>query len=250
MQANLYVRIYGAKDEKYILRGLQAELKPGASQVLTWKVDDTGGAPIAEVGVEISSQHGASGVAYLDYLTWDGAPTVTFKRPEQRGVMWKRAWVNSLDHEERRDVGDWYPEAYRLIQNNGRGLLTQGTREWTDYKVSAPLTPHMCQATGVAARVQGLERYYALLLSHENKAQLVKVLEGETVLAEKAFNWQFGQAYELTLQVQGNRLVGSINGQQLFDYEDKDNPLTGGAIGLVCEEGRVACNSVTVQPIA
>jgi len=58
----------------------------------------------------------------------------------------------------------WWPEPYRLIQNEGMGLLIQGTREWRDYQVRAAVTPHMATSAGIGARVQGLQRYYALLL--------------------------------------------------------------------------------------
>jgi ADP-ribosylglycohydrolase len=248
VQCNLYVKVYGEKDEKFILRSPQIELKPGAQQTLTWQVPDTDSAPISEVGVEITSASYADGTIYLDYLTWQGEPSVTFHRPQARGLMWKRAWVNALDH-NRHELADWYPETFRLLQNEGRGLLIQGTLEWQNYRVSAPLVPHMCSATGIAARVQGLRRYYALLLCRDSVVRLVKMLDGETVLAEKAFAWDFGSAYELTLQVEGQRLIAVIDGQPMFDYEDMNNPLTGGAIALICEEGRVGCEQVAVQPI-
>jgi len=32
---------------------------------------------------------------YLDYLTWDGAPDITLRRPDANSAMWKHAWVNN-----------------------------------------------------------------------------------------------------------------------------------------------------------
>jgi hypothetical protein len=163
--------------------------------------------------------------------------------------MWRRAWVNGLDHEDRRELTDYWQDTYRVIQDEGRGLLIQGTREWTDYHVSASITPHMFSAAGLGARVQGMRRYYALLMRDESCVQLVKALDGERVLAETPFAWQFGRTYTLGLQVKGNHLVASVDGQTLLDYEDQDNPLMGGAIALICEEGRYGCDSVSVQPL-
>ena len=108
--------------------------------------------------------------------------------------MWKRQWVNAADFFE-----DEFGEAFRVIQNRGRGLVITGTREWTDYSVQASITPHLVKAFGLAARVQGLERYYALLLSNQNTIKLIKRLDGEIVLAEQAFAWEFGQPYHLEL---------------------------------------------------
>jgi hypothetical protein len=134
------------------------------------------------------------------------------------------------------------------MQNRGRGLLIHGAREWTDYRVGAVITPHMVKAAGIAARVQGMRRYYALLLGSDGQARLVKALDGDTVLAAKDFAWQFGGSYRLSLQVVGGHLEAAIDGRQLFAVDDMDRPLTGGGIALVCEEGRMATDAVVVSP--
>jgi hypothetical protein len=147
------------------------------------------------------------------------------------------------------DQAEWrYPESYRLIQNRGTGLLIQGTREWTDYRVGAAIAPHMVKAAGLGARVQGMRRYYALLLCNDGTARLTKALDGETVLAETSFSWTFGGTYELSLQVMGTQLHAWIDGRLLFDVEDTDRPLTGGGVALICEEGRMSTDAVTVRP--
>ena len=102
---------------------------------------------------------------------------------------------------------DRYPETYRLIQNEGRGLMMHGCRDWTDYQVSATMTPHMCKAGGLGARVQGMKRHYALLCDEEG-TRLVSTLEGEdTVLAEAGGGWTLGNEHQLALKVEGNSLV-------------------------------------------
>jgi hypothetical protein len=157
--------------------------------------------------------------------------------------MWHAAWVNGVDQCER-----WWPESFRLAQNEGRGLLIQGAREWRNYTVSAPINLHLARAAGLAARVQGMRRYYALLLTAEGEARLVRVCDGETVLARAAFPWRCGSTHEFALRVDGARLTATIDGQQLFDLEDPGSPLDGGGVALVCEEGRIACEAVTVRP--
>jgi hypothetical protein len=140
------------------------------------------------------------------------------------------------------------PESFRLVQNSGIGLLIHGTREWTDYRVSADVTPHVVESAGIAVRVQGLRRYYALLLSRGGRARLVKALDGETVLAEAEFAWTFGNTYELAVDVKGNGLRGWIDGRLIFEENDPSRPLTSGAIALVCEEGRTTTHVVRVHP--
>lgn len=244
ISCQLYLRVYGANDELVRIDGPEARLVPGAEQSFSWVVPDTGGAPIAEVGLELRSTRRADGSVYLDFLTWEGMPRATFGRPPAGGSMWRRAWVNGIDQ----DNHSW-PEDYRLVQNEGTGLLIQGTREWANYRVSAQITPHMAQAAGIAACVQGMRRYYALLLATEGQARLVKALDGEAVLATAELNWSFGTRYTLRLQVVGDQIQGWVDDQLLFAIKDEERPLLSGAIGLVCSEGRAAVDQVAVAPV-
>ncbi len=240
----LFVRTYNSSDALEAITGPEADLGPGSEHEFGWRVGDTGGQPMAQIGVEIASDAAASGTVYLDYLTWDGTPEVALTRPAGGGTMWRRAWVSGVDRYDSR-----WPEPYRLIQNQGTGLLIQGTRDWTDYRVSSPITPHMVSSAGIGARVQGMRRYYALLLAEGGKVRLVKVLDGETVLAEADFSWQFDVTYELELEVSGNRLSASIDGERLFGIEDDDQTLTSGAVAFVCQEGRMESDVLRVRPV-
>jgi ADP-ribosylglycohydrolase len=243
VQCNLYISVYGPGDNLVLMRGPQATLAPGDEHTFTWQLDDTGGDPIAFVGLEARSQRRADGALYLDYLTWEGAPNIVLRRPEHDGEMWRHAWVDGIDQYHHR-----WPEAFRLAQNEGRGLLIHGAREWTDYQVSASITPHMARSAGIAARVQGMRRFYALLLCSDQMVRLIKALDGDSVLAASDFPWRFGGAYDLRLEVVGKQLTAFIDGRQLFSVEDREQPLWTGGIALVCEEGRVATDAVSVQP--
>ncbi|MEM7116037.1 MAG: ADP-ribosylglycohydrolase family protein [Chloroflexota bacterium] len=244
LTAVLYLNIYGPGDELLLVRGPEAVLAPGDTQELIWPLALDEAGPIAKVGVEVSSSQGADGTIYLDYLTWDGMPNVTFGRPEYGGIMWRKAWVDGVDI--------WFApdraEPFRMVQNEGCGLLMQGTREWTDYEVRSQVTPHMVKSGGIGARVQGMRRYYGLVLGSDGKAQLVKALDGTSVLAEKEIGWKFRGTYDLRLRVTDNRLQGWVDGEQVFDIVDEKRPLTSGAIGLICEEGRLAAHEVAVTP--
>jgi len=259
VQATVYIKHYDVQDALTIVRAEPVMLAAGEAREITWQVPDTHCYPIAFVGVEICGAQGEQGTLYLDFLTWHGAPQVKINRPLEREqnrlsgtsgpMMWKQAWVDGLDSHERLADMDFWPEPYRLIQNEGRGLLMQGTREWTDYQIIARMTPHMCQAGGVAVRVQGMTRYYALLVDRD-KTRIIRAFEGEdTVLAEVASGWGFGAQYTLSLSVEGNRLHGSVNGDIRLSAEDPDHLFTGGGIALISEVGRIGCEHVEVGPV-
>ena len=260
IQVGLYIKHYNATDELTTVHNDSVLIEPGKAIEITWRVPDTHCYPIAFVGVQLQGTGGQAGTIYLDYLTWDGAPTIVLNRPVERErnrltpvtgpSLWKMAWVDGFDSRERLADLDYWPEPYRLIQNKGRGLLMQGTREWTDYQVTARMTPHLCEAGGLAIRVQGLMRYYALLLDQE-KTRLIRAFEGkDIVLAEVAGGWEWGQTYELTLQVQGNQLTASVNGVVILKADDPEAAYTGGGIGLIAEVGRIGCDHVEVHPTA
>ena len=242
IEVGLYLCAFGENDGLFAVRGPKEALKPGEDRVLEWKVAVPGGCPIAWVGLELSSARRADGTVYLDWLTWSGAPDVSFTRPGHNGTRWQSAWVQACDA-----VIHNRGDTYRLVQNDGIGLLIQGTREWRDYRVSARLRPHLATSFGIAVRVQGLRRYYALKLLAGGTAQLVRELDGTHVLAEAPLDWELYQYRTLELMAEGNRLIARADGSPLFDVEDASG-LTGGAMALFVEEGRVAAEDVTVRP--
>ena len=245
-QVNLYVSAFGANDELQTLQDETYTLRANEVATLSWTPTPDGASPIADVGVQVSAAQ--AGTLYLDSLDWHGAPKVTFTHPQHNGTVWQRAWVKACD-----DLNFGWEGVFRICQDAGTGLFIQGEREWNDYMVRATIKPHMAKSAGVAACVQGLKRYVALLLCDDQKARLVKTLTwepgqqpGVKVLAEAEFAWQLDGAYEFSLTTRGNRLTAAIDGKALFDVQDTDHPLTSGAAALVIEEGRLDCDAVSV----
>jgi ADP-ribosylglycohydrolase len=244
VQARLYIRVFGPDDALVRVYGPEVILEAGSYHEFRWTIGDTGGAPIGEIGLELNPVAGVhSGSVYLDYLTWGGAPNIVLTRPASGGLIWHHAWVPGMDHFD----AHW-PWPFHVAQDEGTGLLIQGAREWTDYQVSATLTPHLSAAVGLGIRVQGMRRYYALLLRAGGTAALVKALDGETMLAEAPFAWSFDQSYTLRLQAVGARLQGWIDDRLLFDVEDANCPLDGGGAALILQEGCLTANAVVIRP--
>jgi len=235
----LFVQVYGVGDGLTTLAGPDISLAPGARDEVSWRIPETGGEPIARVGLEIEQ----AGTVFLDELGWDGAPDVTLERPVNGSTMWRRAWMDGVD-----DFRDRWPEPYRIVQNHGTGLISQGTAEWTDYRAEAGVKIYLAKAGGIAVRAGGMRRYYALLLGDDGRARLIKARDGETTLAETTFAWEFDRSYALALEASGRRLRAWIDGKQMFDVEDTGEPLTGGGVALVCTEGCLGSQAVRVQP--
>ena len=68
-------------------------------------------------------------------------------------------------------------------------------------------------------------------------------------MAQAAFAWEEGRSHRLTLRVQGDRLVGAVDGATLFDVRDHETRFVGGAIALVCTEGEMEAREVKVASV-
>jgi hypothetical protein len=107
----------------------------------------------------------------------------------------------------------------------------------------------MCASGGLAARVQGMQRYYALLLdAPAGRVRLIKALDGERTLAELAVPIMWQQPYDLALEVTGVRVRAWLDDAEVFDITDGDDPLLGGGVALICREGTLTSGVVTVRP--
>ncbi|HEV7300232.1 MAG TPA: ADP-ribosylglycohydrolase family protein [Tepidisphaeraceae bacterium] len=246
----LFLRHYDGADALVQVAGPSVELMPGDTHDMAWTIPQTGGQPIAEVGFEIRATGGASGAVYVDRLHWTGAPTVTLTRPQDGGTAWTRAWAEGVS-----SAGYWVPDyQYRVTQNRGRGLHMYGTRDWTDYTVATTVLPVLATAVGLAARVQGMRRYYALLLTtnaDRRVVQLVKMRDVQTVLSEAPADWALGErGYAMSLTVQGTKITGTLDGQQVLTATDAVEPLKGGGIAIVIEEGRAHAGPIEVTALS
>jgi ADP-ribosylglycohydrolase len=236
-----FVGYYDGNDELAYHYGSLFTLDPGAAENFQWRIEELNGAPIAQFGFELHSDGAAQGRIYLDYIDWSGTPTTFFRRPDHGGKMWLRAWINAVDH-----VGTRWASAFHLSQNRGTGLFIQGSREWQNYTVQASIVSDPAKSFGLAARVQGLTRYYALMLGPNQGLRLVRSYHLVEVLAEIPFSWRWQQRYDFSLQVEGTVISGSVNESELIRYNDPDTALVDGGIALVCEEGLIMTDEIRV----
>jgi ADP-ribosylglycohydrolase len=242
----LAIQHYDSRDSLVTVTGPTARLQPGEQAELEWRIPDLGGQPVAVVGILVTSE-GHPGALALHALGWDGEPMTTLCRPPDGGRMWARAWINAVDQFDTDS-----PHAIRVVQNRGRGLLIQGTREWRDYRVAATLYSDLADSIGLAIRVQGLRRFYAVLLRRGGVAQLVRVLDGDEVLAERSLErWSLEDGpHDLEVEGSGEQLQAWLDGELLFDVRDANPHLRSGAAGVVCECGTLSLDTVRISPAA
>jgi ADP-ribosylglycohydrolase len=242
----LYANVYNERDDLSRIYGPGREVAPGGGSVLQWRIPDTGSYPIYDIGLELSTSdsRGATGSLYLDFLRWDGAPDLTLRRPDTESLMWKHAWVNNASLFQTR----W--EGLRVTSNEGLGSILQGTREWKDYSVEADITPLLANGWGLAARVQGRERYYAMMFDRSDGGQvrLVRRCHMENTLAAARFAWHLDQTYRARLEAQGRGLRAFVGDKLILEAEDAELGLRGGGIGLLVDAGSISTRELRVRP--
>ncbi|KXS97838.1 hypothetical protein AC578_7639 [Pseudocercospora eumusae] len=225
---------------------------------LSWTIPiELSNKPIQQVGLLITPlaipAKNISATVYLHSLSWVGAPHMTLQRPavsEQAGVensadlmsMWERSFVSSVD-KFHTSLG---PSFY-LSQDRGQGMIIHGTREWKDYKIRVnKFAVHLGQPAGVAVRVRGLRRWYALMFL-PGKVAIVKTRDDERKnLAMAEFDWKLDAKYEVQVCVEADKITGQI-GELVISAEDDE--YEGGGIGLIVTEGAVSADRIQIQPI-
>ena len=111
-----------------------------------------------------------------------------------------------------------------------------GSAAWKDYRISVRLRSDDDDAIGVMFRYVDENNYYRFSMDRERSyRRLIKKVDGVvTKLWEGEDNVQYTlrREYILTLDCVGERLIGYLDGVQLFAKEDGE--LTSGRIGLYC----------------
>ena len=249
VSVRLYASVYDDRDQLTLIYGDSLRLQSASEAVLSWRIPDTNGYPIFEIGLELETEAplGVDGTVYLDYLTWAGAPETRLYRPDNNlSTMWKHAWVNNVSQFQTR----W--EGMRVTNGEGIGFISQGSRDWRNYRVRSEITPLLAKGWGLAARLQGRERYYALMFDEVDggRVKLVKRDHGETILASERFAWELDRPYGLELRLCDARIASLVDGKELFSLCDEDKlRLEGGAVGLLVDTGSISTQAVHISPV-
>lgn len=251
IQAAIRLKVYAPADELLAKDGKAIELHPGEEKIIEWTIpDDFDSHPIQAIGIALRAKEAKfSGKIILDSLGWTGVPRMLLKKPsssERSGRFWINAWVKGVDN-----FLPWRKLPFTIVQNRGEGILIHGTRDWTDFRATAvAFVVGLGQAAGIAIRVRGLNRYYALLLTgNGTTVSLVKALdEKRLVLASVDFTWELDKEYELSIQAIGGKIEGRIGGSAIR-LAAEDAQYQGGGMGLVITNGTASAGPISIEPM-
>lgn len=246
----LCVHYVDAVDKMQVMYSPVFCLKKG-DNVLEWEVPDTGGMPVCRFGYEFGSVYRYSSYVVIRSADWSNTP----RRFCQEGILMKDMW----------DLNPFWSQAfvasarnfspnlnctYCISHDEGEGLATIGTSDFTDYQVTSTLKMSLHDKAGLVARSKGHRRFYAAVMTGMDKVRIVKRCDDKlTILGEAGFDYEEFREYEMTFRVKGQELELLVDKKRLLACHDSDGPYTAGGAGFLVDTGSMFIKGFCLERI-
>lgn len=246
----LCVHYVDAVDKMQVMYSPVFCLKKG-DNVLEWEVPDTGGMPVCRFGYEFGSVYRYSSYVVIRSADWSNTP----RRFCQEGILMKDMW----------DLNPFWSQAfvasarnfspnlnctYCISHDEGEGLATIGTGDFTDYQVTSTLKMSLHDKAGLVARSKGHRRFYAAVMTGMDKVRIVKRCDDKlTILGEAGFDYEEFREYEMTFRVKGQELELLVDKKRLLACHDSDGPYTAGGAGFLVDTGSMFIKGFCLERI-
>lgn len=225
-------------------------LTPGDDnlQTLEWTIPRVdGGYPIGEAGIVAAA---GKGRIWLDSLEWSGQPDLELVRPSTPTphTFFDLAWIQSVD-----TWTAWPGQStVQIASDYDEGVVTYGTRDWTDYRVTVDdFFVRQGAPAGVLIRARGLRRWYALLFTrngdHKTLSIVKAVDERRIELAKVDYDWSLDEKLQVVFEANGSTLTGRVGNVTLTATDDQ---WKGGALGFHVNKSSLSAGRIRVQPSA
>ncbi|ANE45173.1 crystallin [Paenibacillus swuensis] len=231
IQARLYVKDGNAGVRHY---GDLVSLVPGEWTSISYSIPYMENVCLEQAGVEFIPSEGWSSnlVAYLDHFNFTGSPNYAVDFKHERLERWYGLHIEVSQCTYLR--GLWTLEDGELSGSyyGETAECYTGDIAWKDYIYEAVVHPLTGDHHQLLVRVQGGIRSYAVGFGSDNQLILSKNTNGYQVLASCPYEWTHGRDYHISVQVQGACITASVDGQELLQFEDADQPYLTGQVGF------------------
>ncbi|MFF3377492.1 ADP-ribosylglycohydrolase family protein [Streptomyces sp. NPDC002680] len=231
----------------------EAHLLGPAPRTFRWQVPPLGGPVPFRVGFAFTPDAAAlpTGTeAYLHELDWQGAP----EHFEQNGVLLSSIWDT-----EPPALAPWVSSAknfeadfavtYSVSHPDALGVVTTGTRDWTDYAITSRLIFSLHETAGLVTRSRGHRRFHAGVFTGGDRLRLLHQHDGTRhILAETPFPYERDRPYAVQLRCRGREFALSVDGTTRLTATAPDT--LGGGTGFLVERGTVAADGVRISRLA
>jgi ADP-ribosylglycohydrolase len=222
-------------------------------RTISWRIPSAGNLIPFRVGFALTAAAdtgtgtGTEADIRVHTLDWQGAP----ERFEQSGVLLSSIWDTKP-----RALAPWVSSAknfeadfavtYSVSHPDPLGVVTTGTRDWTDYSVASRLILSLHETAGLVARGRGHRRFLAGIFTGGDRLKLIRQRDSRRdVLAETVFRYERDRPYAVELRCHGRRLDLLVDGETLLSGTAPDD--LGGGAGFLVERGAVAADGVLIS---
>jgi ADP-ribosylglycohydrolase len=244
---------YDGSGDLQRLCGERIQLQHGRNN-LVWPVPDTHGLPIYRLGIELLAEHRTSGRIAIRELDWSGTPAAFVMggafdlSPKLTPFDTSSYWIKSFVSSARHFAPDIF-STFCLSHPGTNGVVTTGSRDWVDYRVSSRLTLDLHKSTGLVARARGHRRYYAAVVENRQTAKIIRRIDGTVqVLAETPYAYKENATLAFDFSACGDTLTFFIDGREIL--RASDSAYAAGGAGFLIEEGTVPAHGFAVRNIA
>lgn len=244
----LFIDIYDQEDNVQTIASEPYQLVKG-SNVLSWTLPDTKGHAIYRLGIRLTSDKRIDGRIILKSIDWGRAPkSFELKKsvelapsltPWTTNTTWIKSFMSSADH-----FNPDFAETFSISHSSENGIVTTGTKDWQNYRVSSELIFTNQESAGLVARANGHRRYYAVLF-YKDKLVIGKQKDDEWIeLAQKDFDLKLDTRYQVSFVVNLNELEVTVDGVHVLNAADSE--FTSGSAGFVVHSGAILANGFKV----
>lgn len=249
LKAKMYIDYYN-NDASLSRKRSEEFLLDSHLNEVEWEIPNTNGFPIFRLGFEIRSEKKTDGFVILRYMDFKGAPKKFYIprsyemskdiTPWTTNTIWLKTFMNS--------ASNFYPDyttTFSLSHPEKYGVVTIGTVDWDNYRVTSTLTYLMNDSAGLIARSEGHRRFYSLTIEQGALKIIMNKNEERITLSEVNNNYKLDSKYTLTFEVNKNKLKGYLNGELLV--EAIDDTYTSGAAGFIVDRGAILVDTMLIE---
>lgn len=215
-----------------------------------WTIPSLNGAPVLRMGFSVSSGTRFTGTVLICDADWHNAP----KRFSQAGILMKSIWDTSPKRLQmwtssaKGFAADMF-HTFCIAHTEKNGVVTIGTRDWSDYTVQSTLTFSLHEAGGLVLRSRGHRQYYAACFRGGTCVQLLAAAKNgaRKILAECRYPYERDIPYSVAFSCEGQELHLSINGETVLSAKDESNTYSSGGCGYFIDSGSMLADNFSVS---
>lgn len=240
--------LYYTKEQTIAHAFLSKQTLSQGPHTLVNDVPSLDGMPIFRFGLALSAIKDQGRIT-IRSIDWSNTP----KRFAQEGMMlasiwetrpyWFQSWVGSA-----KQFAADFSHTFCISHPEAGGVVSIGTEDWTDYRVSTQLNFSLHTAGGVILRAKGLRRHYLFRFCNEEQVELVLVQKDKMkVLAKVPFAYIQDRMYQVVVEVKDSSLQAWIDGDLVLGCTD--DTLKNGAAGYCIDNGTMVARNFIIERI-